>query len=301
MQNLSTRDNNILLLTELMVFIDDHLLKKFPERRKETRGRKPKLSILDLLTIFAYDGLTERHKTLKGTYNYFKREYSDCFKMPNYQNFVAQSLRVSKYLQRCVRAMCKSDETAFLDSTSMEVCKPIRVPNYKVLTKRSVGFTKNLMGWFFGFKLHVAVDEKGNILGFHISSANHHDRRHAEKLIEVGVTNKVAADQHYNGKPLVAEMKALGIQIVSYTKKKKNESDEQGESDEQDEEANDSKQDAKLLGKRSIVESTFSSLKNKYNLVTSYPKSKAGFIFHYLKTLFYYQIDKEFAEKAAIP
>ena len=106
------------------------------------------------------------------------------------------------------------------------------------------------VGWFFGFKLHVAVDEKGNILGFHISSANHHDRRHAEKLIEVGVTNKVVGDQHYSGKPLVAEMKTLDIQIVSYTKKKKNKADEQ------DKAAKDSKQDEKLLGKRSVVEST---------------------------------------------
>ena len=33
-------------------------------------------------------GLAERHKTLKRTYNYFKREYSDCFELPGYQGFV---------------------------------------------------------------------------------------------------------------------------------------------------------------------------------------------------------------------
>ena len=281
MQTSSTRDNNILFIIKLMFFIEEHLPKRVSRKLKNKRGRKSKLSDLELLTILAYDGLTEQHQTILGIYKYMKREYSDCFNLPRYQNFAAHCLRIEKLLEKCLRSICKDSEIAFWDSTPLEVCQPIRVASYKVLDRRSVGFTKNLMGWFFGFKLHLSVDKEGNILAFHISRANRHDRKDARKLI-TKKTKQAAGDQHYGGRPLVSELKALGVEIVSSAQAELRTEEEA------------------LLKQRSIVETAFSSLKNKYKLVTNHPKDKTGYMFHYLKTLFSCQMNKVFSSEVLI-
>jgi hypothetical protein len=51
----------------------------------------------------------------------------------------------------------------FTDATRIPVCKNKRIFNHKVadgVAKRG----KSSMGWFFGFKLHLCIDENGNIL-----------------------------------------------------------------------------------------------------------------------------------------
>ena len=68
-------------------------------------------------------------------------------------------------------------------------------------------------------------------------------------------------DSHYGGKPLVAELKARGVRVVSNTAK------------------DPSAADRDLLRKRSLVESAFAALKGKHKMVTSYCRSKVGYAF----------------------
>jgi len=52
---------------------------------------------------------------------------------------------------------------SFIDSTSLEVCDPKRISQHRVFAadaKRG----KSSMGWFFGFKLHLAVNDQGELL-----------------------------------------------------------------------------------------------------------------------------------------
>ena len=132
------------------------------------------------------------------------------------------------------------------------------------------------MGFFFGFKLHLAVDSSGQITGFHISKASHHDRRHAAKLLR-RQTKTLVGDSHYGGKPLVAELAARGIRVVSNTN------------------PSPTAADRLLLARRSLVESVFGTLKGKYRLVSSYCRSKAGYLLHYLRVLLGYQMGKVLA------
>ena len=74
------------------------------------------------------------------------------------------------------------------------------------------------MGYSFGFKLHLAVDDRGDLAGWHISKGNHHDRRHAAKLVRRR-TKTLVGDSHSGGKPLLAELQAKGVRVVSNTNK----------------------------------------------------------------------------------
>ncbi len=270
MQTLPAKDNSIFLMIELMLLIEQKLGAALAKPRP---GPISKLSDLELLTILAFDGLVEQHQSLRGIYNYIAREYSDCFRLPTYQNFARRSLLLAPKISRLLKSLITKTETVFADSTSLAVCHPIRANHYRTLTKRTVGFSKNLMGFFFGFKLHLAVDERGCLVGFYLSKGSHHDRRHAAKLVWAE-TKTLVGDSHYGGKPLVGELAAKGVRVVSNAN------------------PDPTPEDRSLLRKRSLVESVFGTLKGKYKLVTSYCRSKAGYLLHYLRVLLGYQIGR---------
>ena len=272
MQALS-KDDSILLMIRLMLLIEDKLGRELAELRPGPTG---KLSDLDILTIPAFDGLVERHGSLRGVYDYIAREYGDCFRLPAYQNFARRSRLLAPKISRLLKSLITKTETVFADSTPLSVCHPIRANHYRTLDRRSVGFGKNMMGFFFGFKLHLAVDKDGRLAGFHIGKGSHHDRRSAGKLLRAG-TKTLVGDSHYGGKPLVAELKDRGVRVVSNT----NPAPTPG--------------DKALLKQRSLVESVFSALKGKYKLVSSYCRSKGGYRLHYLRVLLSYQIGKVLA------
>jgi hypothetical protein len=53
--------------------------------------------------------------------------------------------------------------TSFIDSTPLAVCHPARIRQHKVfagLAQRG----KSSTGWFFGFKLHVVFNDRGELL-----------------------------------------------------------------------------------------------------------------------------------------
>src|SRR5213082_197305 len=65
---------------------------------------------------------------------------------------------------------------SFIDSTSLEVCDPKRISGHRVFVadaKRG----KTSMGWFFGFKLHLAVNDQGELLACCLTPGNVDDRK----------------------------------------------------------------------------------------------------------------------------
>lgn len=119
-------------------------------------------------------------------------------------------------------------------------------------------------------KTELAIDTKGNLAGFYFSKGNHHDRRHAGKLIR-SQTKVLVGDSHYGGKPLATELADRGVGVVSNTN------------------PDPSPAERKLLKRRSLVESIFSTLKNKYKLVSSYCRSRSGYLLHHLRSLLGYR------------
>jgi hypothetical protein len=65
--------------------------------------------------------------------------------------------------------------TAFIDSSKMAVCKNKRIKRNRVF-KDMATVGKSTTGRFYGFKLHLAVNDKGELLNFCITPANVDDR-----------------------------------------------------------------------------------------------------------------------------
>ncbi len=69
------------------------------------------------------------------------------------------------------------------DSTPIEVCHRCRAHAHKVF-KGLVSWGKNSVGWHFGFKLHLIINDKGELLAFQLTSANVDDRVPAQDMAQ---------------------------------------------------------------------------------------------------------------------
>ena len=106
------------------------------------------------------------------------------------------------------------------------------------------------MGWFFGFKLHLICNEKGELLNFMITPGDVDDRKPLEyKSFMEFIYGKLVGDKGYVGKELFQKLFVDGIQLITKLK-----SNMKG--------ALMSVSDNLLLRKRVIIETVNDELKN---------------------------------------
>ena len=106
------------------------------------------------------------------------------------------------------------------------------------------------MGWFFGFKLHLICNERGELLNFMITPGDVDDRKPLEyKAFVEFIYGKLVGDKGYISKNLFQRLFVDGIQLI--TKLKNNMKG-----------ALMSVSDKLLLRKRAIIETVNDELKN---------------------------------------
>lgn len=164
---------------------------------------------------------------------------------------------------------------SFVDSTPLRVCNNKRIFRHKVfdgIAKRG----KSTMGYFFGFKLHLVVNEKGEILNFVITPGNVDDR---EPLKDSNFLNKIFgklfADKGYIGKQLFEQLFVDGIHLITGLKRNmKNSLMSVG--------------DKIMLRKRSIIETINDELKNICQVEHSRHRSFGNFLTNLISGLLAY-------------
>ncbi|EMM99154.1 transposase, IS4-like family protein [Leptospira noguchii str. 2007001578] len=71
--------------------------------------------------------------------------------------------------------MGKCSGISFIDSTILKVCDNRRIHSHKVF-KNIAQRGKSSTGWFYGFKLHLVINDRGEILSFMVTPGNVDDR-----------------------------------------------------------------------------------------------------------------------------
>ena len=104
---------------------------------------------------------------------------------------------------------------SFVDSTPLRVCKNQRIHIHKVF-KGIAQRGKCSMGWFFGFKLHLICNEKGELLNFMITPGDVDDRKPLEyKAFIEFIYGKLFGDKGYISKNLFQRLFVDGIQLIT--------------------------------------------------------------------------------------
>ncbi|MDJ0719000.1 MAG: IS982 family transposase, partial [Prochloraceae cyanobacterium] len=230
---------------------------------------RSRLSLSEVMTIviaFHASG----YKTFKEFYIRLVLPYwkSDFPQLVSYNRFV-ELMPWSMMLLCCFLHTRKGENTgiSFIDSTPITVCHPCRSKSHQVF-EGLVGWGKNSVGWHYGFKLHLIINERGELLAFKLTSGNTDDRKPVPDLTK-DLVGKLFGDRGYISQKLFEELYERGLQLITRYKKKM-------------------KQklvkliDKILLRKRSLIETVNDQLKN----ISQIEHSRHRSVWNFLVNLF---------------
>ena len=133
-------------------------------------------------------------------------------KVVSYNRFVELEREVAiplaLFIKRVLLGKCTG--ISFVDSTPIRVCRNQRIHihrTFKGIAQRG----KCSMGWFFGFKLHLICNEKGELLNFMITPGDIDDREPLKynAFVEF-LYGKLVGDKGYIGKELFLRSRYFG-------------------------------------------------------------------------------------------
>ena len=147
---------------------------------------------------------------------YFKKipEYSKLLK--NVKGVLPMAARLLHTILRMNRA--NVGEIKLIDSMPLPVCRYKRIFAYRVSNEADRGMSS--IGWYFGFKMHLVTDTKGNILKMRITSGNVSDKNY-DLVIDLceELTGIIVGDAGYDSIKIRTALMEKGIKYITGTKK----------------------------------------------------------------------------------
>lgn len=195
----------------------------------------------------------------------------------SYNRFVELSQSVlmpmTIFLKTCCLGQCTG--ISFVDSTPIRVCNNKRIKRNRVF-KGIAQVGKSMMGWFYGFKLHIVINDRGEILNFSITQANVDDRQPLknESFLKA-VFGKLFADKGYISEELAKILFVSDVHLITSIRNNMKNSLM-------------TMSDKIMLRKRSVIETVNDELKNICQVEHSRHRSFANFISNMIAGLIAY-------------
>jgi hypothetical protein len=225
--------------------VDKHLLGN-PSKRPPTMSKSEVITITILFQLSGFR--TFKHFYIFYLQKHMQDDFPNTVSYNRFTELMQQNLMpMTLFLKTCCLGDCTG--ISFIDSTPVRVCKPKRIKNNKVF--KGIATTgKSTMGWFHGFKLHIVINDKGEILNFTITQANVDDRTPLKKKSFLDkIYGKLYADKGYIGKDLMQLLFTDGLHLITHIKNNMKNSLM-------------TMSDKILLRKRSVIETVNDELKN---------------------------------------
>jgi hypothetical protein len=106
---------------------------------------------------------------------------------------------------------------SYVDSTPIAVCHNVRITRNKVFAGLAAR-GKTSVGWFYGFKLHLVVNEKGELLNFCVTAGNVSDKKPVAKMVK-NLSGKLFGDRGYISQALFSQLFGQGLQLITTIRK----------------------------------------------------------------------------------
>jgi hypothetical protein len=151
---------------------------------EQRRQRASSLCLSEVMTICVHFHQSH-YRTFKNYYQEhvqvdLRREFPG---LVSYGRFVELMQRavvpLAVYLRHCF-GRCTG--ISFIDSTALAVCRNPRIHQHKVFAGLAAR-GKTTFGWFFGFKLHLVVNDQGDLLAVQLTPGNLDDRVPVPQLV----------------------------------------------------------------------------------------------------------------------
>jgi len=216
-------------ITEVFCKVDDFcesfnevLKTRLLQEKKIKRIRKQVMSDSEIITIAIIFHLGA-FRNMKHFYiNYVCKHLQSEFPHTiSYNRFIerlqSSLLPMCIFLKTCCLGKCTG--ISFIDSTPLRVCHTRREHMHKTF-KGIAQKGQCSIGWFFGFKLHIIINDKGEILDFMLTPGNTDDRKPLEsKNIISKLYGKLFGDKGYISQSLFENLFIDGIHLVTKIRK----------------------------------------------------------------------------------
>jgi hypothetical protein len=237
------------------------------------RQRQRSLSLSEMMTLLIHFHQSH-YRDFKAYYKQYvcvqlRREFPGLVSYTRFVDYMPCALLpLCVYLQK---QYGRCTGISFLDSTPLVVCHNRRIHQHKVfagLAERG----KTSTGWFYGFKLHLVVNDCGELLNVTLSPGNVDDREPVPALVK-RLFGKLFADKGYLSQALFAQLlQTFDLHLI--TKLKSNMHNRLLPL-----------ADKLLLRKRAIIESVIDQLKNISQIQHSRHRSPTNFLVNLLAGL----------------
>lgn len=266
-----------------LYYIVDEVVKQIEQKfgKKFCRGRKSKLCKSELITM-ALIGHFDDIGTDKKLYEYVIFHLNHYFKnMPCYEQFSRGIRSISNDLDLMLEVLCQLNQTTekdfyIIDSTALPVSEfdPDDCPKWASEAKMG----KNIFGYYYGFKLHIIINRKMEVVSCKITPANVHDVKLLSIESFVGkIRGKLIGDKGYVCKEsLLNKLLNQGLKFIF--KQKENMDPYLNEFYKKD------------LRQRQVIEGVFSYLKNRLKALHSFARSVDSFLVHVKAALAAYML-----------
>jgi hypothetical protein len=248
------------IITTIYCDVDDFCkaLERYCKTHLLPSGKVPKwfpasrLSLSEVMTIILLFHLSG-YRCFKWYYQrYVYTQMQNYFPTPvSYNRFVELMslalLPLLVYTKIFRRGICTG--ISFIDSSPLKVCHNRRIYSHKVF-KTCAARGKSSTGWFYGFKLHLVINDRGEICSFCLTAGNRDDRNTdvIDQLCRE-LSGKLFGDRGYISQELFERLYEQDIQLI--TRLRKNMKNKLMEM-----------RDKILLRKRAVIESVNDFLKN---------------------------------------
>jgi len=259
-------------ITEIYSIVDEFCkdFEKFSESFSlgNKPKKKPRMSTSEIITItllFHLSGFrTFKHFYIYYVQRHMKNEFPQTVSYNRFVELMQGSLMtMTMFAKTCALGSCTG--ISFVDSTPIRVCGNKRIKRNKVFENQATT-GKSIMGWFHGFKLHIIINDKGEILSFCVTQANVDDR---EPLKNEGflkqIFGKLFGDKGYISDKLYQMLFVDGIQLITNIRNNMKNSLM-------------TMTDKILLRKRSVIETVNDELKNICQIEHSRHRSVVNFM-----------------------
>jgi hypothetical protein len=256
--------------------IDDFCIAFEPEFRRKLladkgtqRRRVMKMKLSEVMTIIVYFH-SSGYRNFKTYYLEYVRktmtgEFPDLVSYNRFVELMTEAVVPLAVYLETRKAECSG--ISFVDSTSLAVCHNRRIHSHKVFN----GFAKRgktSVGWFYGFKLHVAINHLGELMAMRLTPGNVDDRKPLPLMVKK-LWGSLYGDKGYLSKNLTELFERRNLHLI--TKVRKNMKEKMLPVF-----------DKLMLRKRAVIESVFDQLKNISNIEHSRHRSVTNFLVNVL-------------------
>lgn len=262
-------------IDDFCLFFEPTYKTKQLESGTAQRHRPATLTLSEVMTIIVWF----QHSSYRNFKVYYRKEVCQLLrdefpKLVSYTRFV--ELIPSALVPLCFYLQTRKGKTsgiAFIDSLPIAVCHNRRIPSHKVFAEVAER-GKSSVDWFYGFKLHLVVNDQGELLAFHLTPGNVDDRKPVPKLAR-GLFGKLFGDRGYISQSLQQVLSEQNLQLI--TKIRKNMKNRLL-----------SVFDQIMLRKRALIETINDQLKNICQIEHTRHRSTANFLVNVIAALIAY-------------